>query len=171
MRKSVKRAIVVGTALAVTGVAGAAYAAWTANGTGSVYAQAETAKALEITEASTDATLYPGATGNAYVKIENPNKYPVDVNTITWTPSDGAKAVHVVPGSICNNTGIYFGDFSQNTRGTEGVLSGLHLKLAAHETKTFTLTDAVRMINNVEDGCQGATFSIPVKVTGVSDAS
>jgi hypothetical protein len=171
MRKSVKRAIVIGTTLAVAGTATAAYAAWNATGTGNAYAQAGSAQELQITQATTGATLYPGATGDAFIQVKNPNSYPVEINTIAWTPSDGVQASHVAAGASCNNTGVYFGDFSKSTIGSNGVLSGLKLALGAGETKTFTLDQAVRMINNSEDGCQGATFSIPVKVTGASAAT
>ncbi|WP_250001460.1 hypothetical protein [Actinoplanes sp. M2I2] len=170
MRKSVKRAVVIVSALAVTGVASAAWASWLANGSGNAYAEAETAKALVISEASTTATLYPGATGDATIKIGNPNKYPVRVDTLQWTPADGVQVARVQPGSTCNNTGVYFGDFSAGPIGTNGLLSGLELDLGAGETKTFTLPKAVHMINNSEDGCQGAVFSIKVKATGASNA-
>lgn len=170
MRKSVKRAIVIGTTLAVAGTATAAYAAWNATGKGNAYAQAGSAQELQITQATTSATLYPGATGDAYIQVKNPNSYPVEISTIAWLPSDGVQATPVA-GSTCNNTGVYFGDFSKSTIGSNGVLSGLKLGLGAGETKTFTLSQAVRMINNSEDGCQGATFSIPVKVTGASAAN
>ncbi|MBL7257129.1 hypothetical protein [Paractinoplanes lichenicola] len=168
MRKSTKRVAVILTTLAVTGAASAAWASWLANGEGNAYAQAETAQELVISEATTSATLYPGATGDAFIKIENPNKYPVEVTTIKWDPSDGAKGVGGK--GTCNNTGVYFGDFSGGPVGTNGLLGGLKLDLGAGETKTFTLKNAVRMINNSEDGCQGATISLPVKVTGASNA-
>ncbi|WP_250028707.1 hypothetical protein [Paractinoplanes maris] len=170
MRKSVKRAIVLVSALAVTGVASAAWASWLANGSGNAYAEAGTAKELVISEARTTATLYPGATGDATIRIENPNAYPVRVDKIKWTPSDGVQAAHVKPGSTCNNTGVYFGDFSNGPVGTDGLLSGLELDLAAGQITTFTLPHAVHMINNSEDGCQGAVFSIKVKATGTSNA-
>ncbi|GAA2567442.1 hypothetical protein GCM10010435_46380 [Winogradskya consettensis] len=170
MRKSVKRVIAVTATAAVLGAAGtAAYAAWIAKGEGNAYAKAGQAQDLKITEATTAATLYPGATGDSVIKIKNPNSYPVEINTIKWTPSDGVTATPL-SGSTCINTGIYFGDFSTGTIGSDGLLSGLALQLGAGETKTFKLTDSVRMINNSEDGCQGATFSIPVKVTGASAA-
>ena len=168
MRKSVKRAVVIGTTLAVTGVATAAYAAWTANGEGNAVAQAGTAKKLVITEVKTDATLYPGATGDATITITNENSYPVLVDKIVWTPSAGVKAKGGI--GTCNNTGVYFGDFSTGPVGSNGVLSGLTLSVKSGETKTFKLADAVRMINNSENGCQGATFSIPVAVSGASAA-
>jgi hypothetical protein len=169
MRKSVKRAIVVGTAIAAVGVVGVAYAAWDANTTGNAAAQAETGKNLVVLDAKTDATLYPGATGNATIEIKNPNKYPVKVSSLQWDQGAGVKATPV-SGSTCNNTGVYFGDFSKSSIGSGGLLA-VKLELAAGETKAFTLTNAVHMINNSENGCQGATFSIPVAVTAASNAS
>lgn len=169
MRKSVKRAIVIGTAVAVTGAVGtAAFASWLANGSGDAYAKAGQAQELQITEATTTATLYPGVVGDASIKIKNPNPYPVKVSTIAWTPGDGVKASGGI--GTCVNTGVYFGDFSKGPVGSNGVLSGLKLELEAGEARTFTLTDAVRMIDNSENGCQNATFRIPVKVTGASAA-
>jgi hypothetical protein len=170
MRKSVKRAIVVGTAIAAVGVVGISYASWDASTTGAAQAQAQTGTKLVVTAAATDATLYPGATGDAYIKIENGNKYPVRVSEITWKPSNGVAATPLA-GSTCNNTGVYFGDFSNGPVGTGGVLANLALDLKAGQTQTFTLKNAVHMINNSENGCQGATFSIPVAVTAASNAS
>jgi hypothetical protein len=170
MRKSVKRAVVIGTTLAVAGVASAAWASWLANGDGNAYASAGTAQELTTNGVTTDATLYPGVTGDSVISINNPNPYPVKVTSITWTPSDGVQATPVA-GQNCNNTGVYFGDFSQNNIGSNGVLSGLDLEIAKGTSAQFTLAKSVHMINNSEDGCQGATFSIKVHVTGESNAS
>lgn len=171
MRKSVKRAVVIGTTLAVAGVAGAAWASWVANGDGTASAKAGTAQELTTNVVTTDATLYPGVTGDSKISINNPNSYPVKVTSITWTPSDGVQATPV-DGKSCNNTGVYFGDFSNdNNVGSNGVLSNLDLEIGKGTSAEFVLPDSVHMINNSEDGCQGATFSIKVHVTGVSNAS
>ena len=170
MRKSVKRAVVIGTTLAVAGVASAAWASWLANGDGAAYAKAGTAQVLTTNVVTTDATLYPGVTGDSVISINNPSPYPVEITTVTWNPSDGVQATPVA-GSTCNNTGVYFGDFSQNNIGSGGVLSNLHLDIDANSSAEFVLPKTVHMINNSEDGCQGATFSIKVHVTGESDAS
>ncbi|MCA2213040.1 hypothetical protein [Jidongwangia harbinensis] len=177
MRKSVKRGIVVGIALAVTVGTGAAWAAWTAYGTGNVYAKADTVVPLELVAATADATLYPGATGDAIIKVKNSNKFPVAVTNVTWKPSDGVRATGGI--GFCSNTGVYFGDFSTGPVGSNGMLAGARLmaaaggqlKIGGGETVQFTLANAVRMINNVDNGCQGATFSIPVSVIGSSEAS
>jgi hypothetical protein len=175
MRKSVKRGIVVGTALAVTAGAGAAWAAWTVSATGNAYAEADKVVALEIVAATTDATLYPGALGDAFIKVRNPNRFPVAINNVTWKPSDGVQATGGI--GFCSNTGVSFGDFSSNPMGSNGMLAGSRLmaaaggqlKIGGGETVQFTLANAVRMINNSDNGCQGATFRIPVSVLGSSE--
>lgn len=169
MRNSTKRAVVIVSTLALTGVAGAAWADWLANGTGNAAAKAGEAQQLVVKTVESSTTLYPQTTGDATITITNPNGYGVAVNKVVWAPSDGVTATGG-KGS-CNNTGVYFGDFSTGTAGSNGVLAGLHLFVKGGDTKTFTLPDAVRMINGSEDGCQGATFSIPVEVSGLSAES
>ncbi|MBM2619101.1 hypothetical protein JIG36_26445 [Actinoplanes sp. LDG1-06] len=168
MRKSTKRVVVIATTLAVAGGASAAWASWLANGTGTAAAKAGTAQELVVTSATPDASLFPETVGNAWVTIENPNPYAVSVDKLTWKPSDGVQTVATVAGSVCGNNGVYFGDFSTSTIGSGGVLSGLDLYVPGGESKSFELKKAVRMINNAENGCQGATFSIPLKATGES---
>ncbi|SNY52147.1 hypothetical protein [Paractinoplanes atraurantiacus] len=166
MRKSIKRAVIAGVAVvAVGGAATAAYAAWNANGSGVAGANATTAQELKVSAAKvTSGLLYPTGTGDAAVTIENPNKYPVTVTDIKWNDKDGVQADK----KDCNNTGVYFGDFSKNDIGSNGLLSKLNLRLAGGETKTFTLADAVHMTNNSQNECQGAAFTIKVAVSGAS---
>lgn len=162
MRTSVKRAVVVGTAVAVVGGAGAAWAAWNAHGQGNAHGKATAAKELVVTEADAAATLYPGATGDAFIKIENPNNYPVKVTTIKWAAADGVTATDGV--GTCTVTGVTFGD-------ADGAVSNLALTLAGNSSSSFTLAGAVRMSNASENGCQNAKFSFKVDVTGASAAN
>jgi hypothetical protein len=120
---------------------------------------------------TTDATLYPGVTGDLKISINNPNPYPVTVTSITWNPSDGVQATPV-DGKNCNNTGVYFGNFSNgNNIGSGGVLSSLDPQVGYGTSAEFVPPASVHMINNSEDGWQGATFSIKVHVSGTSNAS
>jgi hypothetical protein len=48
--------------------------------------------------------------------------------------------------------------------------SGLALDVAAHASGTFDV-DGVHMGAASADGCQGATFTIPVSLTGASNAA
>jgi len=172
MRTSVKRVVVAGAVLAITAGAGtAAYAAWLATGKGHAYAQA--GEAVELTTEKVDvlSTLYPGVTGDASITVNNENPYPVLLTSINWNPADGVQA-NPVKGRECGNTGVYFGDFSAGPVGTNGVLDveAKNFVVPAGKSATFDLADSVRMINNSENGCQGATFKIKVSLAGKSAA-
>lgn len=137
--------------------AGLAYAAWTANGTGEGYAKAGSAQALTTNDvsATTVADLYPGTSGNVKVEINNPNPYPVRVTAIsgdgTITPDSGH--------SGCSPTGVTFTD-----------QTGLTIDIPANGTQATTLNNAASMSNASANACQGATFTIPVSLTGASNA-
>ena len=129
---------------------GVAFAAWTADGTGTGSAGATTAEALTTSVATASAELYPGGTGDVKVTINNPNDYAVNVTSISGngTITDDKAA--------CTVTGVTFA----NQTGTWNV--------AANGSSTVTLADAASMSNASDDGCQGAVFTIPVTLAGAS---
>ncbi len=153
------RTRIVGVAITVIAlaVAGLVYAAWTSSGSGSGYAKAQSAQALTTVDvsASTTATLYPGATGNVKIEISNPNPYPVRVTDITGSGPITADGGH--PG--CTVTGVTFTNQTGQT-----------IDIAAGASTTTTLTNAASMSNASVNGCQGATFTIPVSLSGASNA-
>lgn len=153
-----RRVITGGVALLVLGVVGFVYAAWTTNGSGSGYAKAKTAQALSTVDvsASTTATLYPGGNGDVLLKISNPNEFPVRVTAVSGNGTITADAGH--PG--CATTGVTFTDQTGQT-----------LDVPASSSAEFTLTNAAHMSNASDNGCQGATFTIPVSLSGASNAS
>jgi hypothetical protein len=134
-----------------------AFAAWTTNGTGEAKARAQSAQALTTVDASasTPATLYPGATGDLRLTIDNPNPYPVRVTAVS-----GNGAITSDAGASCTNaTGVTFTD-----------QSGLTLDVPANDDASFTLDDSVAMSNASHTSCQGAVFTVPVSLTGASNA-
>ncbi len=135
--------------------AGIAFAAWTATGTGSGYAKATTAQALTTVDvsATTAATLYPGATGDVELEISNPNPYPVRVTSVTGNGAITASD----PG--CNAGSVSFTDQDPVT-----------LDVPASGSASFTLSGAVTMGAAANDACQGAVFTIPVSLSGQSNA-
>jgi len=144
-------------AILVLGVVGLVYAAWTTGGSGSGYAKAGTSQALTTVDvsASTTADLYPGTNGNVIVRINNPNPYPVRVTDI-----NGNGAITASGGiGTCATTGVTYTDQSGS------------FDVAANSAATFTLNNAAHMSNASENGCQGATFAIPVTLVGASNAS
>jgi hypothetical protein len=155
-----KRSKKVTAAAVLTGamlMASIAYAAWTATGSGSGYAKATSAQALTTVDvsASTGATLYPGATGDVEIEIDNPNPYPVTVTDVT-----GSGAIDSDTTPACDaSTGVTYTD-----------QSALTLNVGANSSATFTLAGAVAMSNASDTTCQGAVFTIPVNLSGTSNA-
>ena len=146
-------------AIAALVVSGVLYAAWSTTGSGNGYAKAGTASALTIGDASasTTADLYPGGTGAVKLKVTNPNPFPVRITTVT---KQTGGTITSDKGAACNaSTGVTFTD-----------QTGLALDVAAGATSTFTLSGAVSMTNASDNTCQGAIFTIPVDVTGASNA-
>jgi hypothetical protein len=148
-----RRALIVLTTLMALSLVGVATASWLANGTGAARAKATTAQALTTSQATTSATLYPGAVGDAVITINNPNPYPVRVTNVTANgpiTSDN--------GADCDaSTGVTFSD-----------ASALALDVPAAGNETFVLSGAVEMDNSSDNSCQGAIFNIPVELLGAS---
>jgi hypothetical protein len=137
-------------------IAGVAVGAWTISGSGSGYAKAGVATGLTLNDASgaTVADLYPGVTGTVKLNVTNPNAFPVRITNVT-----GTGAITSDKGAACNAaTGVTFTN-----------QTGLTLDLAAGATSAFTLSGAAAMSNSSDNTCQGAVFTIPVSVSGVSN--
>lgn len=132
---------------------GVAFAAWTATGTGSGYAKAQTVQALTTVDASasTTAQLYPGGTGDVKVTVNNPNSFPVTVTGVS-----GSGTITSDKGAGCNAaTGVTF----TNTTGLLDVVP-------ASSSATITLTAKAAMGSTSDNTCQGAVFTIPITLTG-----
>ena len=159
MRFFSKRNLVVGSMTLVTITAVAfVYAAWTTNGSGSGYAKAGSSQALTTVDvsASTAATLYPGVSGDVKLQISNPNPYAVRVTGVSGNGTITPDAGH----SGCTTTGVTFTN-----------QSSLTIDVPASSSTTTTLTGAAAMSNASLNACQGATFTIPVALSGASNAA
>lgn len=154
-----RKVVFVLAAIVVLVLSSIVLAAWSTSGSGNGYAKAGTASALTLNDASasTTADLYPGANGSVKVSITNPNSFPVRITAVS---KQAAGSITSDKGASCNaSTGVTFTN-----------QSGLALDLAAGATSTFTLANAVSMSNASDNTCQGAVFTIPVDVTGASNA-
>ncbi len=151
---STKRRVV--SVLAVVGVlavGGAAYAYFTSSGSGSGHGTTGTMSTvtLSATAGSPSTPLYPGGSGDVSLEVNNPNSYPVTLVSVsgngTITPDSGHSA--------CTTTGVTFSN-----------QSGLSTNIPASTTNyPVHLSGAVSMSTSSSNGCQGATFSIPVTIT------
>ena len=157
--------IVAGASLAVVSAAALVFAAWTTSGTGHSYAKAGSSQDLATVDvsAATGATLYPGATGDVLIKLSNPNPFPVRVTSVTLRGTN-ADIAPDAGHSGCSPTGVSFTDKTGLAIDVPAKTNG------ADGTTQATLSGAVSMSNASVDACQGATFSIPVTISGASHA-
>jgi hypothetical protein len=143
-------------AVVLTGMllaASVATAAWLANGDGSGAAKAISATPLTVEVATASADLYPGFTnGDLFLKINNPNPYAVTVTTVT--PGTGS----VTSDAVGCGTGQVSIDASTT----------VSIDVPASSSTTTSVADIVNMGATAANACQGATFTIPVSVSGTS---
>lgn len=157
MRKGSKRFIVFGAALATMLIAGVAIAAWTATGTGTGSATAGNATAITVSGSVAD-QLYPTGSFDFDVTVGNTNPFKVEVTQV----EQNGNATSSTPG--CDPAG----DVTFDTQ--SGLTQVLEASGSAGDDFTFTFTGAVHVANTIEDGCQGASITIPVKATAASTA-
>lgn len=129
----------------------AAYAYWTASGSGPGSGHSQTAQALTVTGGTASADLYPGKTGVVVFSVTNPNTYGVSVTGATISSVSGISGA---AGSCAAS------DFTLGT-GTVNATS-----IAAGATVTVTLNGALTMKTTAGDGCQGAVVSLGGAVSG-----
>jgi hypothetical protein len=147
-RKKKIAAIAVATTLVAGG--GAAFALWSASGSGAGSATALTAQTITVNAATGAASLYPGATdGDVSFTLTNTNPYPVQFTAMTpgaittSNPACAASNISVAPAT------------------------GLALNVGANTTSgTLTIPNVVSMIAAAPDACQGVTFTIALTLTG-----
>lgn len=135
---------------AVAAVAGVAYAVLGSTGAGSGVASTGDMDTVTIESAVgvvVDATLYPGGTADVVLKVNNPNAYAVEVVSILLT--DGGEITGADGIGDCDTTGVTY----TPPAGVDDIAPG---------DSTITLEDAVAMDLTADNGCQGATFQIPV---------
>jgi hypothetical protein len=159
--RRLRRLLVAATAIALLGGVSLVYAAWLTEGSGSGYAKAGEAQDLSTLDVAASVTtlpnqLYPGADGDVAIQIHNPNEFPVRVTQLA------ANGPITASGGIgtCTTTGVTFD--SPQTVAIDVQANG--------DSAVTTLTNAAHMSNASENGCQNATFTIPVTLTGSSQA-
>ncbi len=153
--KGLKRKVaVVGVAVGAVIGGNMAYAAWTANGTGSGNAKALSAQAITVTASTGAADLYPGFTaGDVFFTVTNNNPYPVTftgmtAGTVTSSDPTNCPASNV---TVANAT-------------------GLSIAAAANASGVSrSIADVVSMGHSAPDGCQGVVFTIPLTLSGSQD--
>ena len=134
----------------------AAWAFWSATGSGSATAKGATAVALGITANSTSVPgLVPGKSGSLVLTLSNSNAYPVTLTTLTSATVTSNDA------NACPHASV--------TASSAG--AGYNLQVPAGSTgTTVTLPNFLTMSTSAPDGCQGMAFTVTLAFTGVQSA-
>lgn len=159
-RKFSKRATITSLLLGTLFAGSVAFAAWTATGTGDGSAAAVSAASITVTATTATADLYPGKNdGSLYVKLVNPNPYPVQLTNLT------RNTVSTDLGHAgCNVASV----------GLVGVIPA-PINLAANNGSAGgpdefagPIPNVVTMSTAAVDACQGAPFTINLTISGLS---
>ena len=157
-KRLVRLAVIAVVGLAVAG--GAAYAAWTVNGSGSGSASATTAQGLTLTAGSANGVLYPGAAADVDTSVANSNAFPVHVSSLALDTTQGTNGFGVDAGhSGCNLSSL---SFATATNGGSG------WDVAANSSLDVDAASSISMSGAANDSCQGATFTVYLTATAAS---
>ncbi|MGH9008613.1 MAG: hypothetical protein ACRDYF_02065 [Acidimicrobiia bacterium] len=157
-----KKALAVTALLGLAGAAGVAYAAWTSDAEGSATAQSTTSIDSTITPEDSTADLYPGATMSVTVTIDNPNDYPVVVNSIS-AGSSGVVNTNCVAATVTSDARVA-------SDATGLVQSDNATKIiAANDEATYTLV--THMSAAAVDACKSETFTLAGLTATLSSAA
>ncbi len=150
--RSLRIAAVIGVVATALVGANSAYAFWTQGGSGVGTAVTTTATVTVAAAAGTPTTpLYPGSTGDVTLKMNNPNAFALKLTAVTGNGTITPDAGH----ASCSPTGVSFTD-----------QTGLNINLPASTNNIpIDLAGAASMSTASANGCQGATFTIPVSIS------
>jgi hypothetical protein len=164
MRNVNRRTKVILAVCAVAAVAvnaGAAWAYWRITGSGTGAAKAGAVIELTLKGTSDDRKpLYPGGTSNLTVTVTNENNFPIEVTSVS-AGSAKATADEAHREGGCQTTGVVV---SKEVHQVSWVVQ-------RNTIGVFTLPDGIKMTNQSDSTCQGATFTIGVKATAVSTST
>ena len=152
MRKNIKRSAVVGTTVAAVFGVGIGFAAWTNYGEGSGAVEATTAEALTVTVTGVNG-LFPTGSVDVPFTVTNTNPYDVALSTATLK----TVTVDAAHSALCNDSAV-----------VSGSPVALNDDVVADGATSGSYTFPVTMSNSAPDGCQGAVFTVTLRVTGFS---
>ena len=188
-RKNYLRFILAGgSAVVVLAAGGIAWATWTNTATGTAGAGAGTLTVTAVAGSSPTNKLWPGVTagttsgatagGDLVLSVTNSQSIPIKITSvaqngpITQTGGSGTPACTSDTGtgtniSVQGNSGVYVSaSLPTGIGGTTAytTYSGFTaITVPANTTnQAVTIPNAVTMASTSANGCQGATFSIPV---------
>lgn len=156
MRKFSKRSIVIAAVTAAALASGGiAYASWVVTGQGRASVQAANVHDLKVSDVTLKGELIPAGTADLKFNLANPNSFAVLVTSITIDYSNltvDTQHLDCVKANIVN----------RNVNLKESFV------LAADHSETVVMNRAIELSKAAPKTCAGASFTIPVTVTGES---
>ena len=154
-RRGVKITLVGATVVLLAASAALAYYTVGASATGSTDTQVETAQSITMTAVAVPSSLYPTGTaiGDVRTSVYNPNAFSVKVGSIALDTSQGTNGFassEVAPADCALS-------FTTQTNGGNG------FDLPASVTN-LDLNDSLTMGTGAAPACQGATFTVYLKI-------
>jgi hypothetical protein len=137
-------------------VAGVAAAYWHVTGAGSAAAATGTTSPLTLSPGSASAQLYPGGQASVVLTVSNPNAGGVKVGSLALDTTQGASGFAVDAAHAgCALAAL---SFATQTNGGAG------WTVPAGSALAVTLTNALSMTASAANACQGATFTVYLRV-------
>jgi hypothetical protein len=160
IRRRPKFVLAAATVIAIVATGGAAWAQWNFTGRGKASVNAGTAIELLVSAVpQPNSPMYPGARTDIYVTVTNPNTFPIRVHALK--PGAGPVTVDAAHASAgCVHTGL----------SVVNPTYGVSWYVAKNTSRVFGLPEGIRMTNESDSACQGATFKIPVAVIATSES-
>jgi hypothetical protein len=142
---------------------GGAYAYFSSHGSGTGHATTGSAQVITVsavTSPAADTTLFPGGTGSAvHFTVNNPNAYAV-----AFTGWSGATLASVTPlgGNTCTTS-----DFQiAAAAGTFSPALMIPANTSTSPGVSGTANGVVELKSTAQNGCQGATVTVTLPLTG-----
>jgi len=146
-------ALVTALALATTGVA---FASWAQSGGGSGASTTGSTQALVLSPGTASNQLYPGGQSAVAVTVTNPNPAPVNAPSLSLDTTQGTNGFAVDgPHAGCATAALAF---ATQTNGGAG------WTVPAGGASVLSLANSLSMNTNAANACQGATFTVYLKV-------
>ena len=148
-------------ALVALAAAAGAFAYFTSTGSGSGSGQVGATQQVTITPGTPTAALYPGGSADVKATISNPNPTAVHLPSLQLDTSQGTNGFSVDGGhSACDVATL--GYTTQTNNGSGFVVPA---KVGnSNGTLAVDLVGAVSMGSGAANACQGATFTVYLKV-------
>lgn len=156
-RRRTRVLVVAAIVLAAVSTSSAAYAYWTASGSGGGSASTAAGQNLTISPGTATSSLAPGGNGGITLTIANSNPSTAHINSLSLDTSQGSSGFAVDSGHSACTTALAALSYVTQSAGYD---------VSANGTLTLTLpASALSMGSNAANVCQGATFTVYLKVS------